>query len=329
MTKSELKKINSKIFLLLLCLVAIFCSSCKVSSQNLNKKKQLEIVSVESSINSVSQISNIAPDSNLKPTTFECRKETLLIKFKEVSLKCDPSLMNALEVWENPATPLEQERDTPYGTRPRHLFFKFKGNYPAYYEDYWLSPRIEIYPIAEFRKAFIKSDSYMEQFDEEIKSIEKIIFSKPSKPYKVDKLPFIPFIGLNTLLTSRIKNISFKNGQGFIHLSQFSVEASLINNQGLAYVFQGITSNKKYYILVTFPVRLDLLPDTYEEKVFRNYELPEFFQGSKNWEIHQAEYDKYLKSMKILLNQQKSEDFKPNLDKIEKMINSLEVNWSE
>jgi hypothetical protein len=326
MSKRNFKKSNNETSFLLFSLSVILCFSCEVSIQNLNQKNEPKIVSVESPKNSVSQISNIASASNLKPTNFECRDEILLVKFKEISLKCDSSLMDALEVWENPATPLEQERDTPYGTRSKHLFFKLKGKYLRNYEKYSFSPRVEIYPISEFREAFVKSDSYVEQFDEEILSVKKIIASKTSQ---IKNLPFIPFVGMRVSLTTKVKHISFKNGQGVLHLSQFSAAESLINNEGLTYIFQGITADKKYYILATFPVRLDLLPDTYEEKVFRNYELPEFFQGSKNWEIHQAGYDKYLKSMKILLNQQKSDDFKPNLDKIEKMINSLEVNWSE
>jgi hypothetical protein len=216
--------------------------------------------------------------------------------------------------------------DKPDSTWSRHVSVYFRGPYEENTAESFFSPQINIYPISEFRQALSKSESYVVQFNDEIARLKEIIGRKPDE---IEKAPQIPFYDGSPELRTRATYLEFDNGSGVLYLAQYNIEAALINNRGLTYIFQGITSDGKFYILGTFPVTLDFLPATYEDEKFGDYELPEFFHGSKNWSEHQRDYQKYLDSMRSRLNREPSAAFNPSLVEIEETVRSLAVNWRD
>ena len=47
-------------------------------------------------------------------------------------------------------------------------------------------------------------------------------------------------------------------------LTQFNIEPSLINNQGVVYTFQRLTDDGLHYVSARFPVAVSFLPPSYE-----------------------------------------------------------------
>ena len=247
------------------------------------------------------------------------------IDFKGVSFQSYISSATDIEAIEEEAVILEEETDKPDSVRPRTISVKFKGEFFDRRKDDIFSSKINIYPIKEFREALAKSGRFVKIFDSEIKSLHDIILDGKTE---IKELPRIPFYDSTIDIITRVKHITTKNGKGFFCLTQLNIDPSIINNEGLTYMFQGITSDNKYYILATFPVKSKLLPDSYDTEEFRGYSLPRIIRGSKEYAVQEAEYNNYLKSVENLLNKQKSDSFTPDLTEIEETISSLEVDWN-
>jgi len=76
----------------------------------------------------------------------------------------------------------------------------------------------------------------------------------------------------------------------------------------LFYTFQGLTSDRKYYIAAILPVTNPELPD--DSQVDES--LMDDFQG-------------YLSRMITLLNEQSASSFTPDLNTLDTMISSIEI----
>lgn len=300
-------------FIILASYLLAFLCSCNVVDRNLQAKSDPTPTAITTS--------NFAIDK----ADLENQHKTKRVTFKGVSLETDILLVSEIARSEEPAQPLELETDKPDGVWPKHISLKLRGEYYKQNKDSFFPPEINIYPIEEFRLALAKSPHFVKEFDKEIMHLQSIIAKKPSK---VEIVPRIPFYDGTPELKTRVKYLSFKNGRGFFHLTQFNIEAYLINNRGLTYIFQGISSDDKYYVLGTFPVALDFLPDNYGERKFGDYELPEFWQGSKNWKQHEARYREYLSSIEKLLRNHPADDFNPSLIRIEETMASLDLDSS-
>lgn len=275
----------------------------------------------------VSEI-NVSPtNSDLKQSSLSIQSETKSISFKGVNLQTDIPSVSSIEASEEPGIILEEDYDKPDGVQPRHILLKLKGEYANRYEGLNYPPKINIYPIAEFRQAFAVSNSQIGVFDKEIKSLQNIISKRTAKK---EELPLTPFYDRSPEILTHFKYASFKNGDGILYVTQYSVDyATIINNQSLVYVFQGLTSDKKYYIWATFPIALKGLPESLSDDTFKDYKVPQTYFDEKTNPKEYAKYKKYLSSVETLLNKAKPDEFNPDLNKIEKTISSLDVNWNE
>lgn len=306
----EVMKSRNQSLITLAVFILIF-SSCSAVSPSSEAKKQGE---------------DSQNNSHVNQTEINTPNHSQSVNFKGVSFQNKIPLVSNIETLEKPASPLENEDDKPDYIKPRHLSFGLKGEYATRNEENGFSPEIIVYPIAEFRQAFAISEAHIRGFDEEINSLENIISKKTSK---IEDFPYLLCFECTHDVESHLKYISFKNGEGVLYLTQFNLGPSIINNERLTYAFQGITADKQYYILGTFPVRSKILPDSIYVYKFKDYVLPQFFYDRKNDRENEKKYKKYLASVETLLNKQKASDFNPDLDKIEETISSLEVNWQD
>jgi hypothetical protein len=129
--------------------------------------------------------------------------------------------------------------------------------------------------------------------------------SDPATVQAGKPLPFIPALDAEQGITVLYKPLSFAGGKGFRFITQFDIEASLLSEQGLVYVFEGMTHDRKTYVLATFPVRLEglLKADAEEHLGYRTKpylkfekEIDDYHQKAKAWlESNQSKIEPELK----------------------------------
>ena len=267
------------------------------------------------------------PNSNViqkqVKSTSKNDKSTQISNFNGVSITSFIDSVSKIQPQIESAVILESEDNKPNNVHSRFISLIFDGNYTKQRESSFFSPKLRVYSVEDFRQALAKSPSYVQSFDERLSSLKQIISNKQSKLNK--RIPFIPFIDGRPSFISQLKYISFKNGNGLIYLTQFDIEPSIINNEGLTYLFQGLTSDGKYYILATFPIRIQSFPNDYTANNFNNYKLPDDYNNPKESDINFKKYQDYIIDVEQLLNSISEDQFEPNLQSIEKTINSLEV----
>jgi hypothetical protein len=127
-----------------------------------------------------------------------------------------------------------------------------------------------------------------------------------------EQLPYLPLaFSSRQAIDVQVQYLDFKNGNGVRFLTQFNNGMAPINNSSLIYTFQGLTSDGKYYISVVLPVTHSKLPNstTFSE------------QEAKAGQ----DYLDYLSQTVTLLNAQPAENFTPDLNKLDALVRSIEV----
>ncbi len=158
-------------------------------------------------------------------------------------------------------------------------------------------PQIFIYPVADLATA-------NEGMGVIAGDLQALLQTQQTGVY----LPFLPIFNAQQVLHTQLEYIDFMSGQGVRFLTQYDQGILPINNYELFYTFQGLTSDRKYYIAAILPVTNPELPD--DSQVDES--LMDDFQG-------------YLSRMITLLNEQSASSFTPDLNTLDTMISSIEI----
>jgi hypothetical protein len=264
--------------------------------------------------------SNIIPDDKQVSAS-----DTKATTYRGVSFNYNTFLADEIKAETIPAYALQDETDTGQGVAPEHITFNFTGTYASQHESSFFSPKISVYPIADYKKALSKSKSYIQQFEDEIERLRMILSERPD--IMKGKIPFLPFeVGASQRFHAGIKYINFQNGQGVFFLTQYDIEPVLVNNEGLTYTFQGITDDNAYYVSATFPVTAPFLPESDEDESSEGYTLilPSSFHGHE-YKIFEKNYKAYLNEVIKKLEHLPSDSFQPNLTILEDLVRSLNI----
>jgi hypothetical protein len=142
-----------------------------------------------------------------------------------------------------------------FDNMPRHIRILF--NYPSGSANKTgeLQAEISIHSIEEYSHIF-EPDADPKSLIEGFNRVWQTATSN-SIPKINQELPIIPPAWGDQSVAVCFKQIEQKHFKGFRFITQLHEEASLIRETGLFYIFQGISNDKKKYILATFPVELD------------------------------------------------------------------------
>ena len=203
-----------------------------------------------------------------------CAEDTEPFHFDNVQLSLPASWSSAVKGRLVPALPLYNKHAAAlfkadpmnqlkpgYENMPRHV--ELRLSLPAVFpvKEHAFQPEITVHPVAEFARIYEPekdSEKNMLKAFDEVWSVA----SEPAKRKAGKPLPFIPFLDAEQGVSVCFRPVKFAGGKGFRFITQFDIEASLLSERGLVYVFQGMTDDRKTYVLATFPVRLDgLLKD--------------------------------------------------------------------
>jgi hypothetical protein len=278
--------------------------------------------------------------AQVKPPSGPAVPRTSTVNYKGVSFTFDPSIAPEVKAETIPA----MVDGKPCDIVPEHPAFTLVGSpLPKGFPD--SDPQIRVFPIAKFREAVAaasKEDAkhvvyppnpihWTIYFDEEVRTLEALIKEKPTKANvraviakarrggDCSQMPFLPMWEACQAFVAHLTYVDFKNGKGVFFLTQWDRETTQVTNEGLEYAFQGITNDGKYYVYAEFSVRAPFLPKGDEPDVVA--------WAEKNYLLsHKSkEYQNYLRPVLAKLEALSTDKFQPNLDLLEQLIQSLEV----
>lgn len=133
-----------------------------------------------------------------------------------------------------------------------------------------------------------------------------------------ETLPRIPWFNAEPLIAARIQMIPFQNGRGVRALTEYAQYFAPINNNELFYHFEGLTDDKKYYIVAVLPVTAPILPE--DEKP--NATVPE---GGVPIPTDIGVNNIYYISVTERLNSLAADAYSPSLNTLDALIQSILV----
>jgi hypothetical protein len=217
------------------------------------------------------------------------------------------------------ASPLKSNRDKPDYVQSRNIHFQLT------YKKAKKSPaEISVYEIDEYKNAFAPDPNYIQNLDKSFLEMQNRIDDPGKiKSYGLEQLPFIPFADADQAFYAKAQIVNFQNGKGLLFLTQFNQDTSIINNERLVYIFQGLSNDNRYFIYAEFPVSAKGLPASDADSL-EDYKTPENFYGDK-FEENKKAYDKYRNKIAFELDHFSDEQFTPKLSKIESLISSIKI----
>ncbi len=174
-------------------------------------------------------------------------------------------------------------------------------------------PQIFVYPAPDYAAANQKAA-------ESIKRLQ-VILASPNTQYTNDVLPTIPFINAGQVLAAQEKVLPFNGGSGLRIVTQYASDVSPINNGGLFYHFEGLTSDGKYYIVAILPVNLSFLPaDNNPASPVPSSGIA-FPQNNASG----SDFENYFKQITNQINSTAPNQFSPTLNTLDALIQSISI----
>lgn len=221
--------------------------------------------------------------------------------YEKLSLVYAPSLAKGMRGEVVPAAPADS---APWDQAPEHFMITL--------DDYSLpstfhQPQINIYPV----KAYAAKD---ESAAKVISDLQALIKTQPKlDAHAKDALPFLPIWNAAQIIHTNLAYVKFANGSGVRYLSYYAQDVSPINNNGLFYTFQGLTSDGQYYVSVLLPVNNSaVLPATGE-------------LSGDDYQKFADNFEKYLNETITQLDAQPAGGFSPSLDVLDNLVKSIQV----
>jgi len=196
----------------------------------------------------------------------------------------------------------------PWDAAPAHLQLTLHG-YPP--NSSFHVPQIFVYPAQQYAAANQSAAESMKRL--------QAILSKPDAQYTNDVLPYVPFFNAGQVFAAQEKIINFKGGSGIRIVTQYASDVSPINNGGLFYHFEGLTSDGKFYIVAILPTSLSSLP-------VDNNPGSSVPTGGILFPQNDASgsgFENYFKQVTDLVNNSPAEGFNPPLTLLDALIQSI------
>jgi len=284
-----------------------------------------------------------APKSNCIPPPLRDQPKVLdtktftdgVVAYRGVTFIYGAELASAVIAEKRSASPLECDTDKPDGIHPEYIAFIFKGTYAADHDghlqkydslenesSFFSPPEIGIYPVEGYKQAFSVSKDMVAWTEKQVKSLRKLSSQRIASFAR--EIPVLPWIEPSPDFQTRVKRLAFASGRGIFFLTHYNPDGyALINNQGMGYLFQGLTSDGRYYISGLFPVRAQFLPkDRSVEEADGFDPVKEYRPGDtafkKKYAVYRASVVKRLKDLS-------ANRYDPDLTSFEKLIGSLKI----
>ncbi len=156
--------------------------------------------------------------------------------------------------------------------------------------------KIIVYPIERYRKLFTKAEQ-LNEFDKRVAFLKSAI--KTGKVGAGD-IGVLPSVDACQLFRAKVKIMEFKSGKGIRFITRYSTDVSPTESDDIFYTFQGMTDDQKYWVSVFYPLKADGLKATTDGK-----------------------------KTQILLDSRSSNQYLPDLSKLDAMVSSISIKSPE
>jgi hypothetical protein len=234
-------------------------------------------------------------------------------EFKGVSFTYNSQIFGEVKAEEVAEFLLDYETDKGDFVEPAHCYFEF--DLSTELNNMYLA----VYPIEDFPRMWAVSKEREEDMKKSIQDLKQVLIDKD---FRVNgKIPYLKSYDASNPFYEKVKHFSFPNGQGILFLTQYGIGYEIVSNHNLTYIFQGLTADKKYYVLAEMPVGVDFLSNEQTDE-FEGYKIP---WGKLQDEREIKKFDEFNQKIGKRLNNLPSDKYKPNLKYFEEMISSLKI----
>lgn len=227
-----------------------------------------------------------------------------LVSANGVSFYYDPSLAGGVSATIQPAAPYSDS--LPYWeiTSEQAVFT---------FENYLIGDHLHTAAIRVF-----SLDEYVLAFDSEIlideaASLATLIADR-DEAYQ-GQVAIFPQWPAAEMMSSNFSYLDFNGGSGVRFLAQHGQAALPINNHEIAYIFEGFTSDHRWYVQAVFPINHPLLQADSSQIPGGDYEAF----------VEMSNYQAYITGIRDLLESQPDDSFTPNLELLDALVRSITI----
>jgi len=251
------------------------------------------------------QLTTETPTVEITSTTYPSPTPDLssvrTVSYRGIRMQYDRSIASTVRGAVVPA----MQGHTPDLDIPEHLRFIFDEIALSSVPDP-REPQLLIFPIDDFRLLDSK------RADTLLDALNELLIEKPLDLNQ--QIQLMPQITGEAIAQIHARYLRFAHGEGVRFLTAYSDETGALHNESLFYTFQGLSSDKKFYISMFFPVEIQETLNTSEQDTSG--------EDSITAEDKQEE-DPF--DWVNLLEKMPDRSFSPNLNLLDSMIKSLEL----
>jgi hypothetical protein len=118
--------------------------------------------------------------------------------------------------------------------------------------------RIMVFAVADWQ-------NYNPEAELRINALKQLLTDKPTTFAAQDTIPVLPVFNAAQVFRAHIKYFDFQNGSGVRFITQYDQAPIPINNSGIFYTFQGLTTDGNYYVAAFFPITHASLPADFSD----------------------------------------------------------------
>jgi hypothetical protein len=193
----------------------------------------------------------------------------------------------------------------PWDLAPAHSEFTLTS---YQLQDKFHQPKIFVYPAEEYAQV-------QPSVAENIQRIKNIA---AGAQLSKDSMPGVPAFNAGQLIATKMESVTFQSGGGIRFLTEYSQYPATVNNHDLFYLFEGLTSDGKYYIIAILPVTAPLLAENEKHDAV----VP---TGGVSIPADTGPNESYYADITDKLNALAAEDFRPSLAVLDALVQSLVV----
>jgi hypothetical protein len=226
-------------------------------------------------------------------------------QFEELGVRFayDPSLASAIDAQTVPAATGDQA--PPWAIFPEHRQFTL-GGYPV--QGAVQPPTIRVFPVDAYAAA---SPDAQQSID----ALRTLLAEQPAAP---ESIPVLPLLNAAQVIRAQVRYLPFQGGTGVRFVAHYTQNVAPVTNEGIFYVFQGITGDGMHYVSAFLPVSAAVLDPSSPDAV--PFPTPDP-SGVGGGEASQ----RYLADVARQLDALEPSGYTPNLEQLDALVQSIEA----
>jgi hypothetical protein len=195
---------------------------------------------------------------------------------------------------------------------PAHLRVALAPRQAGADRDTFFAPALYLIPVQSYLSILDPAD---DESDDWIRSkLAALQQWLAGAPQAVRDWPFPPPLDMSPQYTAQRQALEFGGGRGIRVLTQFVPDVGLAQSGQLSYVFQGLTADGRYYVLLTMPLSLPGLARR-EDETHLGFGITQLYEDRNAAARYEAAVEALLRKQRKAL--------RPSLAELDALVRSL------